>query len=157
MGRELHDWGFGGGRRRRGHVRQAILALLAEEPDNGYGLMQRIEAQSGGHWRPSSGSVYPTLAQLEDEGLVRVSEHDGGKRYELTDAGRARADEAPATSWRTAGCEDGTPDLRGALKPLAVAVMQVSQAGDREQLEQAAALMERTRRDLYRILAGEPS
>ncbi|HSO97482.1 MAG TPA: PadR family transcriptional regulator [Solirubrobacteraceae bacterium] len=156
IGRELHDWGFGGGgRRRRGHVRQAILALLTEEPDNGYGLMQRIEAGSGGRWRPSSGSIYPTLAQLEDEGLVRMSEHDGGKRYELTDAGRTRAAETPETPWR-ADSEDGTPDLRGALKPLAVAVMQVSQAGDREQLEQAAALMERTRHDLYRILAGEP-
>jgi DNA-binding PadR family transcriptional regulator len=157
MGRERHDWMFGGGRgrRRRGDVRQAILALLAEEPQNGYGLMQTIEARSGGRWRPSSGSIYPTLAQLEDEGLVRVDQHEGGKLYTLTDAGRERAAEGPDPDWEDA--EGAHSDLRGQIRPLAMAVMQVSQAGDREQQEQAVALLERARHDLYRILAGEPS
>jgi DNA-binding PadR family transcriptional regulator len=157
MGREMFDGPFGGGRgrRRRGDVRQAILALLAEAPQNGYGLMQTIEARSGGRWRPSSGSIYPTLAQLEDEGLVRVDEQDGGKLYTVTEAGRRRAAEAPEPDWEDA--ESADPDLRAQIRPLAVAVMQVGQAGDREQREQAVALLERTRRDLYRILAGEPS
>src|SRR5213079_3522103 len=84
--------GFGGGRRRRmrrGDVRAAVLVLLAEEPRNGYGLMQEIERRSDGVWRPSPGSVYPALQQLEDEGLVRSTESDGRRVFELTEAGRA--------------------------------------------------------------------
>src|SRR5215218_1395418 len=95
--------GFGpprGPRKRRGDVRTALLLLLAEEPRNGYGLMQEIEDRSEGAWRPSPGSVYPALQQLEDEGLVRGTEVDGRKAFELTDAGRAhvaqRPDDAPA-------------------------------------------------------------
>ena len=81
-------FGGGRGRRRRGDVRAAVLILLAEEPRNGYQLMQTIEERSDGRWRPSPGSVYPTLAQLEDEGLIRGIERDGTKLFELTDAGR---------------------------------------------------------------------
>src|SRR5205823_8000476 len=67
----------GPGRARRGDVRLALLRLLAEEPRNGYQLIQTIEERSGGMWRPSPGSVYPTLAQLEDEGLIRSVETEG--------------------------------------------------------------------------------
>src|SRR5579859_1597465 len=83
---------FGGarGRRRRGDVRLALLMLLAEEPRNGYQLMQTIEERSGGRWRPSPGSVYPTLAQLEDEGLIRAADYEGTKLFEITDQGRER-------------------------------------------------------------------
>ena len=80
--------GRGRGRKRRGDVRTALLMLLAEEARNGYQLMQTIEERSGGRWRPSPGSVYPALAQLEDEGLVRAVERDGTKLFEITDAGR---------------------------------------------------------------------
>src|SRR5579859_2457082 len=80
--------GRGRGRARRGDVRLALLTLLAEEPRNGYQLMQTIEERSDGRWRPSPGSVYPTLAQLEDEGLVRSTEADGARHFEITDAGR---------------------------------------------------------------------
>src|SRR5262249_39103013 len=80
-------------RARRGDVRAAALLLLAEEPRNGYQLMQEIERRSGGVWRPSPGSVYPALAQLEDEGLVRVDEREGRRTYVLTDAGRAYVEE----------------------------------------------------------------
>src|SRR5205823_12560101 len=82
--------GPGRGRARRGDVRLALLRLLAEEPRNGYQLMQTIEERSGGRWRPSPGSVYPTLAQLEDEGLIRSSESEGSRRFEFCQAGRGR-------------------------------------------------------------------
>src|ERR1700686_3753926 len=82
----------GGGRRRRGEVRTALLLLLAEEPRNGYQLMQAIEERSGGRWRPSPGSIYPTLAQLEDEGLIRATEREGAKVFEITEDGRRRAE-----------------------------------------------------------------
>src|ERR1700722_7556537 len=93
--RHLRGGGFGGppfgggrGRRRRGDVRVGLLLLLADEPRNGYQLMQAIEELSGGRWRPSPGSVYPTLSQLEDEGLIRATEADGARQFEITDAGR---------------------------------------------------------------------
>lgn len=146
-------WGSGG-RRRRGDVRQAILRLLSEAPTNGYGLIQTIEQRSGGRWRPSPGSIYPTLAQLEDEGLVRATEQDGGKRYELTDAGSETAMQAPeAWSWDS-DAED-EPDLRGLIKALALAAAQVGKVGDERQRARAAELLERTRRELYRILADD--
>src|SRR3954451_219248 len=90
--------GFGGpgarrSRARRGDVRAAILLLLAEEPRNGYAIMQEIERRTDGVWRPSPGAVYPALSQLEDEGLVRATEHDGRRSYELTDEGRAYAEQ----------------------------------------------------------------
>src|SRR5947209_335815 len=81
-------WGGSRGRRRRGDVRVAILRLLSEEPRNGYQVMQEIEERSAGRWRPSPGSVYPALSQLEDEGLIRATERDGVKVFELTDAGQ---------------------------------------------------------------------
>ena len=75
--------------------------LLADEPRNGYQLMQAIEERTGGRWRPSPGSVYPTLAQLEDEGLIQATERDANKLFELTDAGRAHiaAHHADTPSW----------------------------------------------------------
>jgi DNA-binding PadR family transcriptional regulator len=148
-----------GGRARRGDVRLALLRLLAEEPRNGYQLMQTIEERSDGRWRPSPGSVYPTLAQLEDEGLIRSSESDGSRRFEITDAGRehleTRADE-PAP-WDPADGEG--EDVLTQLAPLVVqigkAAWEVASVGDQRQRERAIQLLAETRRALYRILAEE--
>jgi len=155
-------WGphrHGRGRARRGDVRLALLRLLGEEPRNGYQLMNAIEERSEGLWRPSPGSVYPTLAQLEDEGLVRSVEAGGTRRFEITDAGRehldSRADE-PAP-WEPAA-EDADNPL-AELGPLVIqigkAAFQVGSVGDRAQREQARALLTETRRALYRILAED--
>src|SRR3954454_20569158 len=85
-----------GRKARRGDIRTAALLLLAEEPRNGYQIMQEIEERSDGVWRPSPGSVYPALAQLEDEGLIRSEEFDGRKLFALTDEGRAHVQERGA-------------------------------------------------------------
>ena len=77
-----------GGRMRRGDIRTAVLAVLAEEPGHGYDVIQRLEEKTAGAWRPSPGSVYPTLQLLEDEGLVRSVERDSKRVYEITDLGR---------------------------------------------------------------------
>ena len=153
-------FGGGRGRRRRGDVRTAVLILLTEEPRNGYQLMQTIEERSGGRWRPSPGSVYPTLAQLEDEGLVRTSEVEGQRRFELTDAGRAHLEtraEEPAP-WELTD-EDGEHPLTE-LGPLVIqvgkAAWQVASAGDERQRARAIELLAETRRGLYRILAEDP-
>jgi DNA-binding PadR family transcriptional regulator len=149
----------GRGRARRGDVRLALLRLLAEEPRNGYQLMQAIEERSEGFWRPSPGSVYPTLAQLEDEGLIRSDETEGARRFEITDAGRehldSRADE-PAP-WEPAA--EGTDNPLTELAPLVIqigkATFQVASVGNRAQRDQARALLADTRRALYRILAED--
>src|SRR3954463_4992149 len=74
--------GRGGGPRvRRGNVRVAILAPLAERPMHGYEMIQELESRTNGLWRPSAGSIYPTLQQLEDEGLVAGEESEGKRRF----------------------------------------------------------------------------
>ena len=150
----------GGRRARRGDIRSAILLLLAEEPRNGYGLMQEIEERSGGVWRPSPGSVYPALSQLEDEGLVHATETDGRKSFTLTDEGTAHVEtnrERMGTPWETVGegAHDELHELRHAAQALAVAAMQVAQTGSKAQLGEAKAILEDARRSLYRLLAGD--
>lgn len=150
----------GPGRARPGDVRLALLRLLAEAPRNGYQLMQAIEERSEGLWRPSPGSVYPRLAQLEDEGLIRSVEIEGTRRFEITDAGRehldGRADEPDP--WGSPP-EDATDHPLADLAPLVIqigkATFQVASVGDRTQRDRARALLADTRRALYRILADD--
>jgi DNA-binding PadR family transcriptional regulator len=150
---------FGHGRKaRRGDVRAAALVLLEEEPRNGYQLMQEIEERSDGAWRPSPGSVYPALQQLEDEGLVRAGESEGRRLFELTDEGRAYVEEhrgelgAPWEAFsRDLG--DDMKELGGLIKDVAIAAAQVMRAGDEGQLQRAQKILANTRRELYLILA----
>ncbi len=150
-------FGGGRGRRRRGDVRTALLLLLAEEPRNGYQLMQAIEERSGGRWRPSPGAVYPALAQLEDEALIRAVEREGTRLFELTDAGREhiaeRHDAAPP--WAEEDEPSSLGDLKAQMRQLHVAAMQFVHAGSEEQLARATATLAEARRALYRILAEE--
>src|SRR5882672_1400450 len=96
-----------GGRMRRGDIRTAVLAILAEEPGHGYDVIQRLEEKTAGAWRPSPGSVYPMLQLLEDEGLVRSSERESKRVYEITATGREEAErrieEAGGAPWDLAG------------------------------------------------------
>jgi DNA-binding PadR family transcriptional regulator len=154
--------GFGGHRRRmrRGDVRAALLVLLADQPQTGYGLMEEIDQRSGGAWRPSPGSVYPTLQQLEDEGLVTSGEGKGRQPYELTDEGRTYVEENReelGEPWAklAEGIGEGRMELRGLLAQIATAAYQVGTAGDDAQVTRANELLEETRRGLYRILAGD--
>jgi DNA-binding PadR family transcriptional regulator len=151
-------FGGGRGRARRGDVRVALLLLLAEEPRNGYQLMQEIEERSGGRWRARPGSVYPALAQLEDEGLVRAIERDGAKLFEITDAGREHIAErsAGAPPWEGEDEPATVADLKGQMRQIHVAAIQVLHAGDEDQVTRAAETLAETRRALYRILAEEP-
>ncbi len=141
---------------RRGDVRTAILTLLAEEPMHGYQIIQRLGDRSGGKWRPSAGSVYPTLQQLEDEGLVKGEESDGRKVYALTDDGRKAAQQSAGSPapWEMPGADEAT-NLYGQFRPLAAAVAQVSQVGSPETLAKAQAILTEARRSLYRLLAED--
>jgi len=140
-------------------VRTAIIMLLCEGPLNGYALMSTIEERSGGRWRPSPGSVYPTLSQLEDEGLIAAEEQqDGRRRYGLTEAGRSLAQACGRAPWEEEGqvTPGGGGNLRELVHGLRLAAAQVARAGGERQVEQAADVLARARRDIYRILAEEP-
>jgi len=151
--------GRGPGRGRKGDVRNAILALLAEQPMNGYQLIGAINERSQGLWSPSAGSIYPALGLLTDEGLIRETESDGRKAHELTDAGRAyveeHADELEAPWDRVTGPHQGYLDVRPEARQLAMAVQQVVMAGDRDQIEAVRRILDTARRDVYRLLAGD--
>jgi DNA-binding PadR family transcriptional regulator len=147
-----------GRKARRGDVRTAALLLIAEEPRNGYAIMQELEERSGGAWRPSAGSIYPALQLLEDEGLIRSEEVDGRKLFHLTDAGRKvvkqRPQEQPAPWDELAG--DVSEDARAIMKvarEVMIAAAQVMQTGSESQRAQARRLLVGLRRDLYGILA----
>ena len=164
------DWGGfpfgpgGGGPRgrgrkaRRGDIRMAALLLLAEEPRNGYQIMQEVQERSGDTWRPSPGSVYPALQQLEDEGLIRSAEEDGRKHYVLRDEGRkeveAREPGRPAPWEQMSGeVTNEHQELGRLIREVAGAFAQVMRTGSPDQLAKAREVLAGTRRDLYRILA----
>lgn len=143
----------------RGDVRTAVLALLAEKPMHGYQIIQLIEERSGGAWKPSPGSVYPTLQLLADEGLVSAAESDGRKTYSLTEEGRevVDADAAKAAPWETSGARAGgrTGALPKAGVDLAQAVAQVARTGSAAQMQQAVDVLDEARRKLFSILAQD--
>jgi DNA-binding PadR family transcriptional regulator len=149
----------GPGRARRGDVRLALLRLLAEQPRNGYQLMQAIEERSEGLWRPSPGSVYPTLAQLEDEGLIRSADTEGARRFELTDAGRehleSRADEPDPWEPAAETAENPLAELAPLVIQIGKATFQVASVGSPTQRKRARTLLADTRRALYQILAED--
>jgi DNA-binding PadR family transcriptional regulator len=175
------DW-FGMGRSergkavRRGDVRDAILTALAREPMHGYRIIQQLSEQSGGRWRPSAGSVYPTLQQLEDEGLVTSEEGEGRRVFSLTEAGRAAAETANerggprwdvAPTGRPSGADQPDADtaaepaaappagLREALQHLNTAAAQAAQVGSPETVAGTKIILADARKAIYRLLAEE--
>lgn len=154
--------GRGRGPRRapRGDVRVAVLLLLAEEPMHGYQLMQTISERTGGRWSPSPGAIYPTLSQLEDEGLVVVTKEGGRKLATLTQAGTEHVAEH-RSHWADPFPEAPTDeaenpvDLRGALHELAPAIRTVARSGTDAQIAEAQRILTEARQSLYRLLAGD--
>lgn len=147
-----------GSRMARGDVRAAILALLAEQPMHGYQIIAEIEKRSGGAWKPSPGSVYPTLQLLADEGLISAEAADGRKTYSLTESGRAEAEAAErAAPWETNAQRDpfGMGPLPKSGVALAQAAAQLRQSGTPEQVEQGVAILDEARRRIYAILAQD--
>ncbi|MFC6092967.1 PadR family transcriptional regulator [Saccharothrix lopnurensis] len=148
--------GRGRGRQRKGNVRVAVLTLLAERPMHGYEMIQEIGRRTDGLWRPSPGSVYPTLQMLADEGLVSVEEEAGGKKlFTLTEPGRAEAaGHEGAPPWQQVNDEVDlhAAKLRTAARHLGSAMQQMAHAGTREQKTRAVEVLNEARRKLYAIL-----
>ncbi|MCG8918295.1 PadR family transcriptional regulator [Actinokineospora sp. PR83] len=153
--------GRGGHRRGRGDVRAALLALLTERPMHGYEMIQEIAARSGGYWKPSPGSVYPTLQLLADEGLVRGVDGEGGKRlFELTDDGTATAaklGDTPPWEQVNQGVDPVEHTLRNSLGQIMGAAQAVAQAASAEQKSRAVEILDNARRDLYALLGESGS
>ncbi|MFE7135515.1 PadR family transcriptional regulator [Streptomyces sp. NPDC057638] len=150
--------GGGRGRARRGDVRASILALLTDRPMHGYEMIQEIGERSGGAWKPSPGSVYPTLQLLEDEGLITSASEGGKKLFTLTDAGRAEAEAGPDAPWEEAGRGvdwESVNEIRQAGWGLMEAFGQVWKAGSPEQRGKAVEVINEARKKLYLILADE--
>ncbi len=151
--------GFGPwARARRGNVRAGILSVLSEEPMHGYQIMQRLEERSGGMWRPSPGSVYPTLQLLEDQGFIKGEEIEGRRVFSLTEAGMKEAEESKerlGTPWETD--EEGTEvprfKLRKAVFQIGAAVKQVGTAGTPEQVDKTIEILAEARKRIYALLA----
>ena len=140
-------------------MRSAILRLLAEQPMHGYQIIQELSSRTGGVWSPSPGSVYPTLAALEDQGLIRVEDCEGKRVFHLTDAGQSakEAEAGRAAPWDdVAAGTGGHRDFREVIMGVMGAARQVASAGTPSQLERAATLLRETRRQLYQLLAEEP-
>lgn len=146
-----------GSRAGRGEVRSAVLALLAERPMHGYQIIREIEERSGGSWKPSAGSVYPTLQLLADEGLISAEESNGRKIYSLTEAGKEEiAGSDAAAPWDATGpSSGGFAALPKAGMELAQAVAQVGRTGTSKQVQEAVTVLDEARRRLYSILAQD--
>ena len=160
-------WTMAGGGRswrgpkaRRGDVRAAILGVLAEQPMNGYQIIQEIATRSGGVWKPSPGSIYPTLQQLEDEGLVQVETDGWAARVHVDRRGPRRtstdhADEVSAP-WQAmseaGGDDDGIKPLIGQV---AAAVWQIVATGTPAQQAKGRDALVEFRKKLYSILAED--
>jgi len=143
------------GRGRRGDVRAAILALLAERPMHGYEMIGEITERSDGLWRPSPGSVYPTLQLLVDEGLIVATETEGSKKlFELTQDGREAAAKTQTPPWEeiAEGVDPNVVKLRTALAQITGALVQASQAATPEQQKRVVDIVNNARREIYGIL-----
>ena len=152
-----HQHGRGRGRGRgRPNVRAAVLALLLERPMHGYEMIQEIDNRTGGIWRPSPGSIYPTLQLLEDEGLIEAEATGGRKRYTLTADGRGEAETAaenPPWGQFTDDTMSQVQDFRDAAVGIMSALRQVGFNGTPEQRAKALEVLNETKRKLYAVLA----
>ena len=151
-----------GGRAGRGDVRLAIISLLVDEPRNGYQIIQEINERTDGLWRVSSGSVYPAISQLEDEGLIEPTDGGGRKLFALTETGRQYAEqnsEQLSRLWEV-GSEDARLGeylrSRELIGQLIAATRQVGEVGTAAQREEAKQVLVKARQALYKILAADP-
>jgi DNA-binding PadR family transcriptional regulator len=152
-GREAFGFGrWGGVRRGRGDIKFLILEVLADGPRHGYDIIAALEEKSGGRYRPSAGSVYPTLQLLEEGGYITGEAVEAKRVFTITDAGRELL-ATRATETSEASEEDEGVDLRSAAMTLGAAVMQAARVGDEPARAKVHAILERARREIYAILA----
>lgn len=158
------DGGPGRRRQRRGDIKYALLELLAQQPRHGYEMIKELEQRYGGFYRPSPGSVYPTLQLLEDEGHLTSETIEGKRVYTITESGRQlvaerqqhHEDEGGPARWRgfrRGGSGPELHEMRQVVMALLASVMELARHGTPEQVHAVAALLDSTRREIYAILS----
>ncbi len=160
-GRGFGMWGFRARFFGPGELRLALLSLLSEGPRHGYELVKQRAARSGGMYRASAGSVYPTLQQLEDEGLVRSAAEDGKRVYRITPEGEREVEDQAATvrriwrraeewgewgDWGSASAPETWELWRPAMQLAKEAMRTV--ARDPDAVEEVRRILERARRQI---------
>ncbi len=153
-------WAGGGHRARRGDIRTAILLLVGEGPMHGYQVIQELAERTGGAWRPSPGSVYPTLQLLEESGLIVAEDVEGRRVFSLTDQGRTvlaeRGDAPPPWDSVTEDTSGPLHELKEAFPQLGAAAMQAVQTGSDEQARATIDILVEARKRIYALLAEGP-
>ena len=141
----------------RGDIKYILLALLAEQPRHGYELIKELEARYGGFWKPSPGSVYPTLQLLEEGGYLTSEQLEGKRVYTITESGRQLLAEQGD---RLPGMERGHRpqqliELKNAIADVGAAVMQVARSNNPDKVSRVREILSRVKREIYTILAEE--
>lgn len=141
----------------RGDIKYILLALLAEEPRHGYELIKELEARYGGFWKPSPGSVYPTLQLLEEGGYLTSEQVEGKKVYTITNSGRELLSErGDSRDWMDRGNKpEHLIELKGAIADVGAAVMQVARSRNPDKVTRVQEILNRAKREIYSILAEE--
>ena len=152
-----------------GEVRLAILSLLKDAPKHGYQLIKELTERSGGLYKASAGTVYPTLQQLEDEGLIVSEAQEGRKVYHLTQHGTEELEReketvdriwARADSWGDWGQWMG-PEAFTFFRPLGSLIKATFKAArwaddDHEREGKVAAILERAKEELKNLYKSGP-
>ncbi|MBI1281885.1 MAG: PadR family transcriptional regulator [Anaerolineaceae bacterium] len=158
-----HDFGGGGRKRhRRGDIKFILLELIKEQPRHGYELIKVLEERYGGFYRPSPGTIYPTLQLLEDEGNLISETVDGKRVYKITSAGETLleqhkqdiGDERFGFGMRGEPNWQDRSDLRHSAMALLETLMQAGRYGSPEQVKAIQELLTKANQDAHQILAG---
>lgn len=154
-GRRGRDWG-GEQRTPRGDIKYILLTLLAEQSGHGYELIKQLEARCGGFYRPSPGSVYPTLQLLEEGGYLTSEQIEGKRVYTITDSGRELlAERGNQVNLLDRNKPQQLIELQEALSDLSAAVMQVARSSNSNRVSRVREILHRVKREIYTILAEE--
>jgi DNA-binding PadR family transcriptional regulator len=157
--------GWHGMQARRGDMTPILLSVLADKPMHGYEIIRELEKKSHGLWRPSPGSVYPTLQMLEEEELVTAKEEGGKKVYTLTDTGRSEAEKVKEKRahgpWRHHDIDpeymEKIIELKGSFMQTAGAFKQIARSGEGAKIDEAIKVIKEAQAKLEKIAAGDPA
>ncbi len=140
----------------RGDIKYILLSLLAEQPRHGYELIKELETRYGGFWKPSPGSVYPTLQLLEEGGYLTSEQVEGKRVYTITESGRELlAERGDIQDWMTRRKPQQWRELGDAIADVGAAVMQVARSGNADKISRVREILNRVKREIYTILAEE--
>ncbi len=148
-----HGWGR---QARRGDMRLIVLHVLGEQSMHGYEIIRHLESKSHGLWRPSAGSIYPTLQMLEEEGLIKGKDDDGKRIYELTDAGRAEAEKAPTEHWEKFEKVGQMHELHKVGFDMMHKLKKIMRSRNEADIAAAVSILEKASDELSSIIETEP-